>query len=54
MISPDKFNKYINVLLIYANIYVIEKYIYTLVANYEKEPGVWWLATGFRATYNPY
>jgi hypothetical protein len=53
MISPNKFNKHINVLLVYANIYICEKYMYTLVADYKSDPGVWWTVSGFWASYDP-
>jgi hypothetical protein len=53
MISPDCFNKNIKLLLIYANVYILEKYLYTLIADYTKEAGVWWDVTGFEAIYDP-
>jgi hypothetical protein len=53
MISPDCFNKNIKFLLIYANVYILEKYLYTLTADYDGIPGVWVQTTGFLAVYDP-
>jgi len=59
MVSPQKCNKYMIVLVIYANFFIIEKYTYTMVTTADTStqtlsPLMMWLtALGFTSEYNP-
>ena len=46
MLNTKLFNKYILVLVIFANFFIVETYIYTLCAGVELEKKIWPRATG--------
>ncbi len=49
---PSFINKYSVLLLIYADLFVLIKYIYTLVAK-DSTPKNWMLLIGFSSRYDP-
>jgi len=46
MLNTKMFNKYILVLVIFANFFILETYVFTLVADATLEKKIWPRATG--------